>query len=75
MTAMATLWQANDSFRPIGALFFEINGHFYYTLSILLKFRKIHKNLQPFISNHFCPKVSAGRFFLVVPGTMDNTFL
>ena len=24
MTAMATLWQANDSFRPIGALFFEI---------------------------------------------------
>ena len=26
MTAMATLWQANDGFRPSGALFFEING-------------------------------------------------
>ena len=24
---------------------------------------------------HFCPKVTAGRFFFVVPGTMVNTFL
>ena len=30
MTAIATLWQANDGFRPIGALFFEINGLFHY---------------------------------------------
>ena len=36
MTAMATLWQANDGFRPIGALFFEING-------IFLNFEKTHQ--------------------------------
>ena len=51
MTAMATLWQANDGFRQIGALFFEINGTFHFTLSILQKFRKIHKNIYPFIFN------------------------
>ena len=51
MTAMATLWQANDSFRTIGASFFEINGIFNYTLSILLKFRKFRKLFLTLISN------------------------
>ena len=51
MTAMAILWQTNDSFRRIGALFSEINGICYFTLQILLKFRKRHKNLYTFISN------------------------
>ena len=30
--------------------------------------------LEKNCSKHFCPNISAGRFF-VVPGTMDNTFL
>ena len=40
MTAMAILWQANDGFRPIGVLFFEINGIFHYTLSISIEISK-----------------------------------
>ena len=44
MTAIATLWQANDGFRPIGALFFEINGIFHYAPPIFIEIsKKIHQ--------------------------------
>ena len=57
MTAMATLWQANDGFRPIGALFFEMNGNFHYMFSISAVhsqklLRLTHGNLHE-ISNKF----------------------
>ena len=45
MTAMATLWQANDGFRPIGALFFKINIIFHYTLSIFIEISKKYTKL------------------------------
>ena len=59
MTAMATLWQANDGFRTIGALFFEINGIFHYTLSILSKFRKLFLTL---ISNLTQEMISINKY-------------
>ena len=52
MTAIATLWQANDGFRLIGALFFEINGIFHYALSIFIEISiKYTKLFVTLISN------------------------
>ena len=45
MTAMASLWQATDGFRLIGALFFEINGIFHFTLSIFIEISKKYTKL------------------------------
>ena len=45
MTAMATLWQGNDGIRPIGALFFEINGIFHFMLSIFIEISKKYSKL------------------------------
>ena len=54
MTVMAILWQSNCGFRPIGALFFEINGIFHYTLSIFIEISKKYTKLfVTLISNLF----------------------